>query len=428
MPLTPAQRKKVQRRTTASSKARLRKRYVRQNARKPKAKPKPKRPDPLYQPGVPLAGARLRRAASKLTSLEFGEARDALGREMSQATTQGRELANRTSDYYSQLAQEEAGMVARQQAIGTELQNTLSKTGAEAQTALSTVEQEAAQRAAQDAALRGQGLSGGGQERVAAEIAAARGLAAQGTQTAQQTSALTTANWANLSNVANTARGMAGGETLTRYQNQLANTQNDIRGRRASLDRQAAAKRVGNLLELRQQGFENTLAARGLDVDLAEIQADMQQSQAANKLARARIKSAERQNKQRLAVQKRGQDISSWTQRRGQNVTAKQRAADRASRERIAKARSRGSKVEPADARKIRMGVSNALADLSSAKPKNPTRWLRRRDAPGIVAQAAAERYKYGGIRPSTAAELRRMGVRVPKGWLKVFAGPPTPL
>jgi hypothetical protein len=428
--LTQAQRKKVARRTTPSSKARLRKRYSKQNAaggNKP-AKAKPKRPDPLYNPAAPLAGNRLRRAAQQLTALEFGSARASLDREAEQATTQGNELTARASDYYKKLAEQEAGVVARQQAIGSELQGTLSRVGAESQQALSAIEQEAAQRAAQDAAVRGPGLSGGPSP-VADEIAAARALAARGTQGAQETSALTSSNWANLTNVANVARGMAGGETLTRLQTGLANTQNDIRGRRATLDEQAAAKRAENVLKLRQQGYENIVTAEGLGIDRAKLQADMQNERADRQLARRRITSAERQNRERLRSQEKQTQSRLNVQMRGQDMTAKQRAADRRARERISAARQNKTRLESADAKKVKAGIGNALVLLQQNKPKNPTRWLTNpeRGAPGIVAQAAAERYKYGGIRPSTAAELRRLGVRVPKGWLNAFAGPPTP-
>lgn len=404
MALTKAQRRKVARRTTPSSKARLRQRFRKQNASGGN-----EQESGLYDPSVQLSGRQLKRAARQLTGIEFGSARASLDREMEQATAQGGELSSRASDYYTQLAREQEGLVARQQAIGAELGGKVKAIGEEGQQALSAVEQEAARRAAADEAVRGTGLSGGGDERVAAEIAAARGLATNRSGAAQEAAALQSANYAGLTNLANTARGMAGGETLSRLQTGLANTQNDIRSRRATLDEQVAEKRAANLIALRQQSFENQVTAEGLGIDMAKIKADVSSDRADRRLARERIRSAERQTQNRLDVTMRGQDMS-----------AEQRAADRRARERISSARKKGTKLESSDARKLKMGISNAIADLSSTNPKNPERWLRRRDAPGIVVKAATEVRKSpkGWLQPSTVVELRQLGVRIPSKWV----------
>lgn len=365
----------------------------------------------LFDPGATLSGRSLRRAANTLTRMEAQPQRAALRREMQQANRQGSALADRASDYYTQLATLERDNVARQQAIGGELQTRLKGLGDESQAGLSAIEAEAQQRAAQDEAVRGAGLGGGGAERVAAEIAAQKGLAQSGTRQAQEAGELSTANWANLANVAAASRGLQGGETLSRIQNALSGQQADIRGRQSDLETQVAQKRMANLLDLRQQGYENLVTAEGLGIDRAKLRTDAQ-------LERERLRSNERQNRARVRAQRRGQDITM----RGQDMTAEQRAADRRARERIATARKKGTKLESSDARKLKIGISNAFADLRDKNPKNPSRWLRKQGAPGIVIRAARERAE-GGLTDATYNELKRLGVKVPKGWRRSAPG-----
>ena len=110
-------------------------------------------------------------------------------------------------------------------------------------------------------------------------------------------------------------------------------------------------------------------------------------------------------------------------------------------------------KDEPADVRKMKAGITNASTDIADmirtgeippgmrAAIKDVAPQLLKRPmnvdtarrvvialgGQGIVAQAAAELAKYQGIRPGTAAALRRLGMQVPNGWLGSFSGPPSP-
>jgi hypothetical protein len=222
--------------------------------------------------------------------------------------------------------------------------------------------------------------------------------------------------------------------------NYTAGRLSDVASRRAALEASVGPKRTENLLNLRQTGFENAATAVGLDIDRAELQAQMKQDKTDAQLARARLRSTNRQNRARnrltakqIATTRAGQKLTAQVQRegqdvamRGQNMSAAQREADRKSRERIAKARRKGSKLENADARKVKLGITNAYADLAQIKPKDPAKFLRRRGAPGIVIRAAVERQK-GGLKLSTVAELKRLGIRVPRSWIGNYKGPPTP-
>jgi hypothetical protein len=178
----------------------------------------------------------------------------------------------------------------------------------------------------------------------------------------------------------------------------------------------------------------------GLGLDQAKLQAQIQQTRSDASLARAKLRSTNRQNRarnrltrQQINATLRGQSISAYTQRRGQDLTTQQRALDRASREKIAKARRKGTKLESADAKKVKTGIVNAVADVNSGamvldgkRYTDPAKYLRAAGAPGIVIKAALER-RGGGLKLSTVSELRRLGVRVPRAWIGNYAGPIAP-
>jgi hypothetical protein len=104
---------------------------------------------------------------------------------------------------------------------------------------------------------------------------------------------------------------------------------NDVASRRAALEAQVGPARMKNLLDLRQSGFENAATAAGLDLDQAKLQAQMSQDVRDTRLARAKLRSTNRQNRARNRLTRaqiratlRGQNLSAATQRRGQNITA----------------------------------------------------------------------------------------------------------
>jgi hypothetical protein len=115
---------------------------------------------------------------------------------------------------------------------------------------------------------------------------------------------------------------------------------------------------------------------------------------------------------------------------RGQNITAAEGAANRASAQKIARMKKAGKALEPEDARKVKQSISNALVNITSGSMTttdskghrkvytDPTQYLRDTGAPGIVIRAATERSR-GGLNYDTARELRQLGVRVPRNWLR---------
>jgi hypothetical protein len=395
--------------------------------------------NPLYDPTSQLSGSRLAKAAGDLVNLEVGPQRKALDFEAAQTRTQGAAVQGRANDYFMQLAQAERGNVERGSAIGNLLNGTIAEIGKQTNSALDTAAAQGAAALGADAAVRGPGLDGGS-SKLAEELAAARARAGENTQRAGLDAASQTASFTSLADLSRQARELRGGETVQQLANAQQSKLADVSSRRAALEASVGPKRVEQILGLRQSGFENAATAAGLDLDRAELQAQVQQEQTDAQLAKARLRATNRQNRARnkltakqIAATKRGQTLSAETQRRGQDITlrgqnmsAAQRAADRKSRENIAKARRKGTKLESADAKKVKTGIVNAVADLDQRKPKNAAAWLRKQGAPGIVIRAALERQR-GGLKLSTVAELKRLGIRGPRSWIGAYKGPPTP-
>jgi hypothetical protein len=396
--------------------------------------------DPLYDPTQQLSGSRLAKATDDLVGLEFDPQRKALDAEAAQTRTQGAAVQGRASDYFRQLAESERGNVERGQAIGNLLNDRIAEIGTQTNAGIDKAEAQSAAALGDDAAVRGPGLDGGSTA-LAEELAAARARAGENTQRAGQDAASATAAYGGLADLSRQARELRGGETVQ----QLANAQQaklfDVDSRRAALEAQVGPKRTETLLGLRQSGFENAATAAGLDLKREDLQAQVRESSADQRLAQMKLRATNRQNRARNKLTQKQIDATV----RGQDKTAEQKAldrasrerlgaADRTSRERIAKARRKGKTLESADAKKVKTGIANAFADLTAGGKMqfdgktytNPTKFLRDQGAPGIVIRAALER-KQGGLKLSTVAELKRLGIRVPRSWIGAYKGPPTP-
>lgn len=388
--------------------------------------------DPLYDPSQGLSGSRLRGAADALVGLEFGPQRKALEQESRRIDTQGGALSKRASDYFLQLAQQEQGSVDRMKAIGDLVGGQIREAGAANQTALDKVAAEAEQVRGADAAVRGEL---GGSDRLAEELAAARSRAAGAQQTALTDASSTMGNYAGLADISRQAREVRGGETVQQILNQIATQQADVRSRQGALEASTGPARTKAILGLRQQEFENAATVEGLGLDRDKLRAEMQQDLQDYRLGQGKLRETRRQNRARNRLTQaqinatlRGQDISADTQRRGQDIQAEIQRRNRASREAIAEANRRAKKggstrLETADARKVKIGIGNAFAALGNGKTE---KWLRKQGAPELVIRAARERAG-GGLSLATQAELKRLGIKVPKGWRGPQKGPVAP-
>jgi hypothetical protein len=389
--------------------------------------------DPLLNPAQPLSGGNLKRGADALVGLEFGPQRAALDQESRQIDAQGGALAGRASSYFLDLAKQEMGSVDRMKAIGELAGSQIGAAGTAAQGTLDKVASEAEQLRGQDVAIRGEGLQS--TDRLAEELAAARTRSASATQTGQTDAANTMGNYAGLADISRQAREVRGGETVQQILNQIATQQADVRSRRGALEGQVGNATTKALLDLRQQGFENAATAEGLGIDRAELQAQLRQDAQDFSLANRKLRETSRQNRARnrlteaqIRATRRGQTLSSQTQRRGQDIQAEIQRRNRSSRESIAAANRRAKKggsarLESADAHKIKLQIGDSTAALQAGKTE---RWLRKQGAPSIVIKAAKER-QAGGLTLATQAELKRLGIRVPKGWRGPQKGPVAP-
>lgn len=396
----------------------------------PAAVKKKKRPRALYDPTQPLQGKRLRRSSKLLTALEFDPQRRALEREEAKIVSQGNAGVDRASTYYRDVVDRTQGDVSTQAAIGELLRQKIGASGAEAQAGISNAVGQAAQLRRADEFTRGPGLDGGSNaSAMEAQAAAQRAAAAQ--QQGLDSEAQGTANYQQLSDLSRRATAAQGGETQRELLLQLANQRAGISDKRSALEASAAGKQRQNVLDLRQQGFENLVTMEGLGIKREDLQADIENSKADQALAKKKLRQQSKDSKRRarlqrrqIAATRRGQDISAETQRRGQDISAQQQERNRASREAIARSKKTKRPMESSDARKVKQGIVNAVADmvedpkLKNKPPAEQARILRKRGAPAVVIRAARER-STGGLNADTAAELRALGIRVPKAWLR---------
>jgi alpha-acetolactate decarboxylase len=228
----------------------------------------------LYDPTVQLGGHSLAQAARDLADIDVAPKFNALNRQLTSATTQGSALAARSGDYYRQLAHEEAGKFATQQALAGMLNQQTANVGAQTQAAFSQMGQAEQQRQAQDTALRGQGL-GGDTTTVPAEIQAQQGTAATLQQAAGNQAAAQGADWAGLANAMATSRQARGGEVQGQLLNRVANQQQNLRGQISDVEATRGDLESQNVQKLRQQSFENLITQQGLNIKSDDIRAQI---------------------------------------------------------------------------------------------------------------------------------------------------------
>jgi hypothetical protein len=411
--------------------------------------------NPLYDPTAQLGGFQLKRAAQNLVDLQYGPQQAALERAQGNIQTQGDALTKRASDYYLQIAREEQGNVDRMGALNALLNERVNAAGDTAQGQIKDAGEQARALQEQTAAAQ-QGIQAG--DRVSLEEQAARDRSAVDTQGAIGAGAAETRNYAGLADLGRRSREMQGGETQQRLLNLVANQLAENRGQQTDLAGQRGNAMTQQLLNLRQQGFENLVTQEGLGIKKADLQAQIQQDQTDAQLAKQRIRQQARQARRQARLARRGQDItargqdlSAETQRRGQDLTSANQELNRANQRRLVRLRAKygGTKAnEPADSRKTKAGIVNAQTDIqdmlrtgtvppglraalkdagAGALLKRPMnidtarRVIIALGGSGVSAQAAAELAKYGYLRPSTRAKLRAAGVKVPRSWA---AGP----
>ena len=394
--------------------------------------------NPLYDPNAPLTGRTLLGSARTLAGLEIDPTVKALEREGKSATTQGTALIKHAGDYYRQLAEADEGTVNRQQALSMMLNAGVNGVGDQMQANLAAIGDKEGARAAQDAELRG---SLGADGRVSEQIAFDRATGAMLDQQARTSALRQGGDWEALARAAAQARGMRGGELSGQLTNRLANTQGDIREKITDEEAKRGPLTTKNLLELRQQGFENMAIAKEFGLKEGELE-----------LAGAKVKAdaseaaAARQFRRQEILIKAGYDPYT-----GKKLPAKgQSGADRLAQLKADYFKKHGkmpptaqtpkppgSVKEPASAISLRQNidtVTGQIGDLRSMKgfPKGGSRLAKRnyvqkviRDRarragkviPNYILGAATDLALDGHVSKRNARILRSYGVQIPGTW-----------
>jgi hypothetical protein len=369
--------------------------------------------NPLYNPATQLSGNQLALAASRLTDLQFKPQEQALDAQSKAVGAQGTALAGKSQDYYREIAHEAAAAVANQNAIRDRLNTGLAAIGDQAQARTAEAGQAATDAASKDASLRGQGLSGGGDAKLAGEIAAEKANVAQSAGTFRSAGELQSGNYAGLSAASQGSTAARGGEEYTRLLNRVANLQAGVAQKKADLSSQRGAAKEKNVLDLRQQGFENAVTAQGLGIDQAKLDAQINQDAAAAAAAEKKQRSADKLNEARLGIAQQNADTSSA------NSTETKRhhgAQETAAQKKAKKKRTAGAR---ATILKGRSQITQAQTAFSRSGG-NYNAYLQggvKKGFPLPVLHAGYELAHQGYVGPNTVKQLRQLGITVPAQW-----------
>lgn len=377
--------------------------------------------NPLLNPTTPLAGKSLQTAATQLTNAELKPKLSALDQQLATTTQQGTALVGKAGNVYQQVAANEAQNVARQNALGGLLGAGLANVGASSRASLDQQAAAEAQRQQADASLRGGGLSGGSSDQVAQAITGLRGRSDAIQRSAENTAALQTSNWGNLTNAMGESRGLHAGEVQSELLNRLAGQQVKINQSKADLQSTRGDTQAKNLQTLRQQGFENLATMQGLGIKQSDIAASLQKARGDQTVAKQKIKAAAQTN---AANRKSREHIAAA----GRSI-AKMNAAEK-QRHDVAMENKPGKPVkEPVAVAERRRVINNVSSEISDLMRKGNTRsqaaaqirknaQQAKQTMPADILSSALDLAYDGHISRRNLALLKQQGMVIPKQWL----------
>lgn len=390
----------------------------------------------LLNPSKPLAGNNLYNVAKAQVDLSLKPQVSALDSQARSSRIQGGALAANSDNYYKGLAQEAQAGIGRVQALRSQSAQNLGNVNAAAQSALDRTQAVADNAQAADTGVRGPGLSGGGDERVRAELAAARGRSSEIGQSEAAAGENLGANWEGFARQIAASTQLKGGEVHTRLLNRLANELSDIRTKKAVVLSSAGDNLLTNLVKLRQQAFENAATASTLgqknlalqyqreadDADRAlrdkTLTATVNQNQATNDLAGQRISQSDTNSRRTSQSTRRGQDLSH----------ADRVAAIRAKRKREADALKKNPAKMPQSTIKARGNIENVRSiydrEWDHGKGKSLTevaKSLREAGASNLEVNIGSALATRGYLTNSDVARLKAAypGIQIPAGWTR---------
>lgn len=279
----------------------------------------------------PLSGSALTTAANQITAGQYDPQFAELDSQQKQIGAQRDQSLTRERAIYDQLQKFAASQLAAQQSASTQNRAAIGNNTTTALGQLDAAGQQVQAQQAQDAAVRGSGLDGGSDARLAADQSALR---AQIAGTGQIAGNLSSQNADALSAVL-TGIGMAtqarGAEQAGAIDTAARNSLSDLASKRQALQEKRGGSLADTLMKLRQQGADEYYTAAGLDLNQAK------EVQAAHE-AGVKHQEAVVARRNHAAEAKRSADIT----KRGQTLSHNDRAAALAERRTEAKNRATG--------------------------------------------------------------------------------------
>jgi hypothetical protein len=315
----------------------------------------------LYDPSKILGGETLRGAAGQLADLTINPAVHALDRQAASTKANGLALQDRTADYYRQIAAQAQGGLDRATAINNAAQGQIAAAGDQAQARIGTAAQASQNDLSADAQVRGSGLQIG--NRAQEELAAMRANSAGATQTAQNLAAVGGASQLNLQNTLAPITQMRGAEQYAQAGNRTAAALNEIGGKRSDVLGTRGGEVTRNLLNLRQQSFENRVVQQNFGADIAKIQADVQKTRIN---ARAKTRLAKMSFRQKMQLQNDAQHAAAKL-KKGFTLSASEQKKLKQAQLAGAVDKNGKPKLSPSEHRQRREIINKAGTEVSGA-------------------------------------------------------------
>lgn len=325
----------------------------------------------IYDPSKVLTGSSLKRSVKQLVNAELAPQLGAADRAIQQQQATGDLLGQRLAGYQAQTAAAGQAATGQAQSAADQLAAKLAGVNATAYQGAGQAGQQAVQAISQDAAIRGQGLTGGAEVQAAREQAAGQSRAAAQGQTIAGT-ALGSA-YGNVGTMAqlNAAQGSRGAESQREVALRTQRDVGELIAKRADLAAQKGPLHTKLLLQLREAGFEQLATQIEFGIDQKKIAATLQGQQLSAATQRRGQNVTKRGQDIAATTQRRGQNVSAQTQRRSQNITIRgqditsaDKARDRALKE------SGAAGLTPTQARSLKKDVSKAVATMEGGKYK----------------------------------------------------------
>lgn len=233
----------------------------------------------LYDPAKILSGADLRNSVDTLADAQINPVVSSLDRQTADTQRQADAVTANAKAYYQQLQAAQQGLVGQAQAGETASNQQMSSIGTAAQQAQAALAKADQDRQAADIGVRGD-IAGTTADQLAQSYADRASGIANRTGADQAAQAVKNAAGSQAAVGQALSAGQAGGEAITGLTNTFGKTLGDIAGKKSD----ALASRGGIVADLtqklRQQGYDNLITQKGLDIKSADLEAETANNEA----------------------------------------------------------------------------------------------------------------------------------------------------